>query len=480
VSSPSPRSLAARVDGSAADAPALAGPARKSHAELAQAVRERALQLVAQGVAPGAPVAIQLPPSYTVLEVLLAAWSLDCPVVLLDVRLKFREREAMLDEVRVPVLVEPSAAAPGGLALRPHVPFAVVPLPPRGRELAADVALVQFTSGATGRPKVIARTTASLLEELARLCALSDFYEPTDRVLVMGSLTHSYGLVVGVLQALARGACVLLPASSLGSSLTRSIRDDRATVLLGVPDHYEILLATRLEDMAGVRLAISGGARLREATWRAFVERFGLAIGQSYGMTETGMLAHDTAGAHRGTVGVPLYPEAIRIADGELWVRVAASPYLAGAPDGAYEDGWLRTCDAAELVDGRLVVHGRRDSQVALGGLKVYLGEIEEYLRGHPGVRDAVVVHTDGQLEAFVEADPPLTADALLAACREHLADWKVPRRMVLGPQLPRTTTGKTIRARAALLAALAAPPAPPPPPAPLETEPSHGDRDRA
>ncbi|MEK8174122.1 hypothetical protein NKH77_49595 [Streptomyces sp. M19] len=147
----------------------------------------------------------------------------------------------------------------------------------------------------------------------------------------------------------------------------------------------------------------------------------------------------------------------LRIRAGELEVRLPeGSPYLFGSgDDGRYADGWLRTHDRAEVdPDGAVRLLGRGDSLVVVGGLKLDLREVETVLCGHPDVTDAVVVHA-GTTEAYVatRAEGGPSAGELLRWCRERLADYKVPRVIRVLPRLPRTSNGKLVRRRDALLA---------------------------
>jgi acyl-coenzyme A synthetase/AMP-(fatty) acid ligase len=143
-----------------------------------------------------------------------------------------------------------------------------------------------------------------------------------------------------------------------------------------------------------------------------------------------------------------------------LEVRLpGGSPYLFGSGGDRYADGWLRTHDRAELdASGGVRLLGRGDSLVVIGGLKLDLVEVETVLRRHPGVAEAVVVHA-GTTEAYVSAgaDGP-SAGELLRWCRERLADYKVPRVVHVLPELPRTSNGKLVRRREALLAPTSAP----------------------
>ena len=111
---------------------------------------------------------------------------------------------------------------------------------------------------------------------------------------------------------------------------------------------------------------------------------------------------------------------------------------------------WAGLCEA----DGTLRIAGRSDSLVAVGGLKVDLMEIEHELALHPCVREVVVVHAEGGIEAHVGAPEGLTVSELMAFARERLSNFKIPRRIQVVPALPRTANGKLLRSAELLRAA--------------------------
>ncbi|MFE2674403.1 AMP-binding enzyme, partial [Streptomyces hygroscopicus] len=199
----------------------------------------------------------------------------------------------------------------------------------------------------------------------------------------------------------------------------------------------------------------TGGETSPPHTAARFAGRLGIGVGESYGTTETGVIAMEVSGAARPAVGPAAPGVRLRVHEGELEVWLPdGSPYLHGSGGDRYADGWLRTRDRAELdASGAVRLLGRGDSLVVIGGLKVDLTEVETVLREHPRVSGAVVVHA-GATEAYVATGPDgPAAGELLRWCRERLADYKVPRVVHVLPDLPRTSNGKLVRHREALLA---------------------------
>jgi acyl-CoA synthetase (AMP-forming)/AMP-acid ligase II len=213
---------------------------------------------------------------------------------------------------------------------------------------------------------------------------------------------------------------------------------------------------TSLEPLRYVR---SITAPLSAYLARRFHERFGIAVLNCYGQTELGgeVVGWSAAdwrefGATKlGAVGRPHEGVEVRVADdGELWVRTATSRQSAAElGDRIDEDGWVRTGDIGRLdEDGFVWIEGRVSDMVNRGGLKVFPAEVEEVLRGAPGVTDVAVVGVaDDRLGevpvAFVVGR--FEPAALEARAREHLAPYKVPVRFESVDARPRNEIGKVL-----------------------------------
>jgi acyl-coenzyme A synthetase/AMP-(fatty) acid ligase len=408
------------------------------------------------GIGEGATVLLQVPPSYTQVQAMLALWSLGAQVMLVDHRFKNAEVDAVRQVARPQFTVRgghagatPSFAREYELRTSHH---------PGGLAAATAHRLVQFSSGSTGLPKMIGRTPGSIAAEIDRFTKIDGMPGPGERVLLLSSTAHSFGLVAGLLHSLARGVtAVFADRVSANDILAAAARHD-VHLLFGTPFHYALLgTARELPALPSLRGAVSGGEIMEPAVARRFHDRFGFAIGESYGTTETGVIAMDVSGRQRPSVGRAVPGVRMRVAGGELEVELPeGSPYLGRtAPDDRDDGDWLRTRDRAEIdEDGRLVLFGRGDSLVVIGGLKVDLGEIEALLRSHPDINEAVVVH-DTVTEAYVVGT--VSDSELLAWCGERLADYKLPRRIRVLPQLPRTPNGKLVRRHEVLRAAVTA-----------------------
>jgi acyl-coenzyme A synthetase/AMP-(fatty) acid ligase len=425
--------------------------------ELRVRVIKQAEVFTGYGIGPGSTVGLRTPPSFTQVEVLLALWLLGAQVMLFDFRLKPAEVEALCASCRPQFMVRADSKAQAVFGFRPEYEV-VTECRGNGRPATTGHRLVQFSSGSTGRPKVIGRTVRSLAAEVERFAGIPGMPGEGDRLLLLSSTAHSFGLIGGLLHSLAAGVSVIFAPRVLARDILRTAVDHRITALFGVPMHYELLAAAIGPPVpTELLIAISGGEMMPPEVAARFAERYGVPVGESYGTTETGVVAMDVSGALRPSVGRAAPGVVVRDREGELDVALEESPYLFDSGGTQYADGWLHTRDRATVdCTGEIRVHGRADSLVVIGGLKVDLTEVENVLRLHPAVEQAVLVHGD-VTEAYVAVaagDKRPSAEELLRWCRERLADYKLPRVIRLLEYLPRTANGKLMRQAATLQAA--------------------------
>ena len=337
-------------------------------------------------------------------------------------------------------------------------------------QLADDeLAALLYSSGTTGRPKGIMLTQRNLVSNTQTLVDAWGFSK-NDCLLHALPIFHVHGLFVAI-------GCVLLSGASMrwfASFDTGQVLDamPECTVMMGVPTYYVRLLADdRLstDTASNIRLFVSGSAPLLEETFQAFEARTGHRILERYGMTETNMNTSNPLDGTRkpGTVGPPLPGVEVRISDdagkplpageiGNLWVR---GPNVFKGywklPDKSAEDfdkaGFFRTGDNA-IIDneGYVSIVGREKDMVISGGLNVYPKEIELIIDTLDGVGESAVIgvpHPDFG-EAVIAVIVPDTGVAptqsnVIDACKKHLANFKVPKRVFVVEELPRNSMAK-------------------------------------
>lgn len=422
--------------------------------ELRDRVVAAGADLAEAGLRAGGAISLRLPPSLTYVVTLLAAWRAGAQVSLLDHRLTAHEVGQALARIAPQLVVSAPDAAVS--PLRGYTVAKPVISTHAGRPAQTEHVLLQLSSGSTGPSKVIGRTAANLLAELARYREIEGTPEPGERVVLLASMVHVLGLVGGLLYGLHTGVQLVVPRLVSTDGVPAAIAaGPEPTTVLGVPFHIRILAAAdpqvRLPQLK--RMTV-GGELVSPAVRRAFDERHQVPLGNMYGMTEVGVIATDLFGEHRPAL-MPAPGMTVREESGQLTISTSASPYVGLSDPTRWVEGWLYTRDAGTVdpATGLITVHGRLDSQVSVGGLKVDLTEVEQTVSEMPGVLEAVVAH-DGAIEAFVALADGTTETGLREAIVQRLAPYKRPRRISVLPKLPRTATGKLVRNLAALRAA--------------------------
>jgi acyl-coenzyme A synthetase/AMP-(fatty) acid ligase len=445
----------------------LAGPddevclhlgAAVTRAELRRAVAERQDALHAHGVRPGGMVVLRLPPSYAYVANLLASLRLGAQAALLDHRLTDFEAERAYERLRPQTIVLPSAPVTG--ALRAYHEVSETLRSYDGDPAPTPHAVLQLSSGSTGPSKIIGRTSTSLVAEVDRYTQMSGVPLGGERVVLLASMVHVLGLVGGLLYGLNAHVDLVLPERMTVDGIHEAIAaGDEPTTVIGVPFHIELLASAdeppKLPQFTGMT---TGGELVRADVRQRFTDRYPVRLGNMYGMTEVGVIATDLFGEHRPAVrpapGIEVREEA-----GELLVGMPATPYVGPVDPTRWADGFLHTKDAGTVdpETGLVTIHGRLDSQVSIGGLKVDLTEVEHTLARLDGVAAAVVVFT-GQIEAYVVLGHPDAEARIAPALTERLAAYKRPRMVHFVEQLPRTVTGKLVRNASALAESASAP----------------------
>ena len=346
-----------------------------------------------------------------------------------------------------------------------------------------DLAVLIYTSGTTGRSKGAMLTHGNLLSNVEScrqmLMAVDD-----DSFVVLLPLFHSFMMTVGMLLPLLVGGSVLLIKSvHPPKNIIMEVMQRRATILPAVPQFFRTLASVPVPKDWPLRLCISGGAPLPGEILREFNEKMPIPLIEGYGLSEASPVVtlNPIKGVRKaGSIGIPIPDVEVSVQDengiqlevgqtGEICVRgpnvMRGYWNQPNETAKAVRNGWLLTGDIGHRdADGYFFITDRKKDMLLVNGINVYPREIEELMYQFPGIKEAAVIgipdaRKGEQPLAFVAANEGASFDekAFLQFLRSKLADYKVPKRVVCMPALPRNATGKilkrTLREQAAKLA---------------------------
>lgn len=373
------------------------------------------------------------------------------------------------------------------------------------RPAAGDVALIQYTSGTTGAPKGATLTHLNLNANAAQARAWVPLIQRgTSVVYAVLPMFHAYGLTLCLTFAISMGSRLVLFPKFDPDLVLKVLKKRPPSFLPAVPPIYQRLIAAAQDQgvsLQGIDLAISGAMPLAASLVEPWEKLTGGYLVEGYGLSETSpvLMANPVAASRRaGTVGLPLPNTEIRVVDpknptvdvaageeGELLVRgpqvfsgywkkpdetaavfVPAASGTDAAPgpgadadtdadtDAASAAPWLRTGDIVTMdADGFVSVVDRIKELIITGGFNVAPSEVEEMVCKFPGIAEAAVIgmpseHSGEDVVAAIVLEPGTFIDpqAVRAFVRDRLAAYKVPKRVIVVDDLPRSLIGKVLR----------------------------------
>ena len=474
------------------------GDRRLSYAELDEASNKVANALIKIGVNKGDRVAMLLPNSPEFVVLYFGVTKIGAIAVPLDVKYKIDELASLFDDSQPKVLVTESPF------LKPLVPVLsrfkyieyviTIGLNSQytGRSLSYqeimdtssakrvemtpepdDIANIAYTSGPTFHPRGAMLSHQHLV---AGAVILGDWFQQTDKdVVVLFALPmhHVVGLEAVLLTSISRGSTVVMVPGLSISGLMEIIEREKATIFIGVPFIFILMVRTATEegikhDLSSLRLCCAGGAPIPVEVMKRFRQLYGLDIAQFLGLTEAAacVTCQSIDGTGKlGSVGKPLPGYEVRIVDdngkelpsnqpGEIIIKGSILDRYYNNPRATAEtirDGWLYTGDIGKVDgDGELFILGMKKEMIIAKGQNIYPGDIEDVLSAHPKITEVAVVGIPDELRGEVvravvslKAGEVATEQEIKRFCLGHIANYKVPKQVIFLDSFPKTATGE-------------------------------------
>ena len=341
-----------------------------------------------------------------------------------------------------------------------------------------DIAFLQYTGGTTGVAKGAMLTHRNMVANILQISAWSKPWleGPGDIGAAPLPLYHIFALSVNLFLFFELGGHDMLVTNPRDlPSFIKDLAREPVTLLTGVNTLFAALLESpdfQALDFSKLKICLGGGMAVQSdvaVRWKALT---GQSLCQGYGLTETSpvVTANPLDGREfNGSVGLPIPSTDVEIRDddgntltmgeiGEICVRGpqvmrgywqrpgATAEILSG-------DGWLQTGDIGRMdEEGFFYIEDRKKDMIIVSGFNVYPNEVEDVATGHPGVLEAAAIGIPHEQSGeavrlfVVRRDPELTADDIIAHCRENLTGYKIPREVVFRDDLPKTNVGKILR----------------------------------
>ncbi|WP_298830178.1 acyl--CoA ligase [uncultured Piscinibacter sp.] len=378
----------------------------------------------------------------------------------------------------VPVLdlVSDAAEPAGSFTLEPREARATAPAAQGGSAQPDDVSMVLHTSGTTSRPKIVPLSQGNLAASASHIARTLQFTAKDCGLNIM-PLFHIHGLIAGVLAPLSAGSQVFCTPGFNALKFFGWMDEAKPTWYTAVPTMHQAILGRAAKNAEVIarnplRFLRSSSSSIPPQVIRELEEVFKAPLIEAYGMTEAThqMCSNPLPPAVRkpGTVGQAAGPEvAIMAEDGSLLPRGETGEIVIRGPNvtagyesnpkanaEAFVNGWFRTGDQGVMdADGYVSITGRLKEIINRGGEKISPREVDEILMDHPAVAQvvcfgmphpklgeevaAVVVLRDGQ---------QATERELQEFVAQRAADFKVPKKVLFMPEIPKGATGKLQR----------------------------------
>ena len=340
-----------------------------------------------------------------------------------------------------------------------------------------ELAFLQYTGGTTGVSKGAMLTHRNMIANLEQVSGILETVidEGEDFVVTALPLYHIFALLANCLMFLKYGCQNLLitnPRDMPG--FVNELSKYPFTILPGVNTLFNGLLNTpgfSELDFKNFKFGLGGGMAVQRPVAEKWEKVTGTVLLEGYGLTECSPVVTvnpPQIDAYKGAIGMPVPSTEIKLLDddgnevekgepGELWVKgpQVMKGYLnrPEATDEILKDGWLATGDIATVDDeGYFYIVDRKKDMILVSGFNVFPNEIEEVAAMHDNIVESAAVGVPNEASGevvklfVVRNNDSLTAEAVIAHCREHLTGYKVPKQVVFKEDLPKTNVGKILR----------------------------------
>ncbi|MFC1983530.1 class I adenylate-forming enzyme family protein [Chloroflexota bacterium] len=472
------------------------GDHRLSYTELDEASNKIANALIKIGVNKGDRVAMLLPNSPKFVVIYFGVTKIGAVAVPLDTKYKVGELASIFADSQPKVLVTESPFLEPLAPILPRFKYIehIIDLSCKygGRSLSyqeimatssaqkikvepepEDIANISYTSGPTLRPRGVMLSHQSLITEAAISAEKLRQTEEDVTVLFALPMHHVVGLEAVLLTSIFKGSTVVMLSGLSISGLMGTIEKERATIFMGVPFIFILMVHMAEEegikhDLSSLRLCCAGGAPVSTDIMKRFHQLYGLDVVQFWGLTEaTSHLTCQTIDGtgKLGSVGKALPGWEVKVVDdnseelppnrpGEIIVR---GPIMRGyynnpqATTETIRGGWLYTGDIGMFdKDGELFILSRKKEIIIAKGQNIYPSDIEDVLYTHPKVAEAAVVGIPDNLRGEVaravislKVGETATEQEIKRFCLERIANYKVPKQVIFLDSLPKTAAGK-------------------------------------
>lgn len=341
-----------------------------------------------------------------------------------------------------------------------------------------DLALLQYTGGTTGIVKGAMLTHQNLADNVMQTRVWLDTCEDAqERFFCVLPFFHVFAMTTCMNLSVCLAASMILIPRLEALNLLKQIEQYKPTVFQGVPSLYVAVIShpdVKKYDLSSIKVCLSGGAPLPLEVQQNFEAITGATLVEGYGLTECSPVTHcnPISGMRiTGSIGLPLPNTDIKIVDietgtrelpmGEIGELCIKGPQVMkgywNMPEetaNSLRDGWLHTGDVAYIDEKGFtyIVERKKDIVISLG-YNVYPREVEEVLYEHPKVKEAAVIgvadRSRGEvIKAFVVLKEGVTArkEEIIKYCRQHLAQYKVPKQLEFRQELPKSSVGKILR----------------------------------